>query len=331
MHSGLDRTINGVLLGCILVFLFNIPVSAQVSVGNQIPLPVIFELDPTYAQFVSSNLCVRGDKHGISLVNLDTGEQLQQLLPDQSISVLKRNPHRFGEVLAGTWDGRLFRLVLKDNELELSEFDEIAHSEIMIPHQIMFHPEKTDRLILADYRHLFLCTVKEGKIHIDNTLTPGDPDVMIALVFPDNRSADWFIVSAPQEKRYRGNWDTGKLVDITGKMLEYGYTVGKSGTSFLPRGDFDQYLYINYMSARPTSIIRHPSRPMTYYASTIGTAPLKISVDSRNFYTLEFLASNRMLTFSVDVVPTDTDRLLITTNKTVQFSTDAGATWNTID
>lgn len=329
MHSGFNINIIAFLLGCLVVLSTGCPASAQIGVGDQFSLPVVFEMDPTYAQFMSPTRCVKGDKDGLALVNLESGEEIQRVLENDSISVLMRNPHRFGEVLAGTWSGKLFRVRLDGDILDIDEIKGLWESPVRVVHSIVFHSEDPEQVIVADYNKLCICKLDGLKLQCMKTRSPDDSEALITMIVPDIRSKDWFMVAATGEKRYRGNWDTGKLDNISGKILEYGYNLKKSGVSFLPRGDFDQYLYIDFIPARPTSIIQHPSNPMIYYASAIGTSPLKITVDSRNFYNLDFIAPNRMLTFSIDVDPTNESHLLITTYKSVQVSTDAGKTWKT--
>ena len=123
----------------------------------------------------------------------------------------------------------------------------------------------------------------------------------------------------------------GEVVNIPESILEYGYQVRKHGISYLARGENEEYLNISFITAHPTFIIRHPSQFNTFFAATIGIAPLKITVQANNHYTVDYLSENKFLTFSVDVDRSNPRNLLFSTSSSVQFSDDGGANWKVLE
>ncbi|MBN1295612.1 hypothetical protein JXA80_02450 [bacterium] len=312
-------------------WLFSGLVGAQIGVAEQMVLPLTFELRPLFAQFLSSELCLKGGSRDVVVIDLATGVSRQEILKNESVSIMMADPHRAGDILFATTGGKVYLARLEDETVTLTEMSVPSPWNLTVVHSILFDPMVPGRVLMADYESMAICSRTDASLQIQQSLPLPDPGGLICMVFPDHVDAGWFIVSAAEGKRFRGQWNSGHIENISGRIIEYGYTVVDHGIRFLPRGDFDTYFYLDYIPARPVFIKQHPVNKRMYYAATIGISPLRITIDSNNYYTLDYLAQNRMLTFSVDIDPANDQHIMFSTAASIQVSSDGGTTWKTIE
>ena len=304
---------------------------AQVLNDSPLPFHAPFMHRPVYAQFLSSEYVLKGGPEGLSLINIEKNQAVFSCLKDTGISAIMTNPHDTLEALVATDSGDVYSCRLNGESLELKKQNVIPSTGLNRVKTILFHQTKPGSVLMADETRIVHFSIQTGDLKTERIVTLGKDDEFIRFAFPDNLSPDWYLVATTFSGRFRGNWETGEIINIPERVLEYGFTVGKSGLKYFARGEFQEYLNIEVIGAHPTFVMQHPSDPQTYFAATIGTSPIRITFDEKNYYIITYLAENKILTFSVDVDRSNPVRMIFSTTKTVFFSDDQGLTWKPLE
>ncbi|MCD4653363.1 hypothetical protein K8T06_05455 [bacterium] len=286
-----------------------------------------FMLEPVYAQFLDSQHFLKGGKDGLHLVDIATGETIQRANQKDSISTMMSSPQKNGGIYFGTYNGGTYIAKLEEKTLKIKKLKGLGKSGLKIVKSILVHPKDPTRVIFADNHLIVLCKINEGKIQIQKKFELKNRESLISFVVPDHLDQNYFIVNAVMGNRYRGDWRGDLLEDIRDETLPHGYSIIKSCVRFIPIGKNAQYLITKYVSAQPVFMKLDYSKPRSYIAAAIGKASFRVTIDGSNYYKLTFLKTNQKLSFSVDIDPSDSNNLLLSTVDSVLFSADYGKSW----
>ncbi|MBN1880346.1 hypothetical protein JW823_09580 [bacterium] len=303
---------------------------AQVGMDSFVPTADSYRQRPMFAQFLSSDILIEGNETGLTLFDIKTNQNKETYLAGISICSMMANPHQSGQVLVGAENGDVYLCQIDAESLSIKKLEAISNSSLHMIKSILFHRTIPGKVLFADDTSIAFCRLSEESLTIERVVTLDTKQDFIVFLFPDNLSTDAFLISASSGGRYRGNWETGKIEDMPESVIEYGYQVKKKGVSYFPRGKNQEILNIKFINAQPTFILQHPTQSNVFLASTIGVSPLRITIDDRNHYDLDYFNENSFLTFSIDVDRNNVDRIIFSTEKRVFFSEDGGSSWRVL-
>ncbi len=307
-------------------------VNSQIRGQDSLPIAPPFYMRPNFAQFINSDYILMGNTEGLHVIEIESGSIVKTALEGVAISTMMGNPHKNGQVAIGTETGEVYFVSWINDELNLVKAEEIEDTSVNIVRSILYHVDKPDRIALADHRYIALGVYQDNQIDIQQVVHIDEPDKLTVMIFPDNTDSKWFLISTTQDGRFRVNWETGEIVSIPESILEHGYRTGQAGVSYFAWGDRQEFLNIRFLNNRAIYTKKHPTLSDTYLFATIGISPLRLTIDqtNRNHYTVDYLYSNRHLTFSIDVDRNNPERMIFTTSRGVLISHDEGQNWTRI-
>jgi len=320
---------------CLLLFLcsgYGLIASAQI---HKIPHHNIqeqtgdFKLLPVFAQFLDSQNFLKGDKDGVTVVEIESGKIVDKAVTEAPVATMFSSPLQGGGVYFSTLDGQVFIASLKDNKLLVSRLTGLEKSNLRVIKSILVHPKDPSRILFVDNHNVVLCRIDGSKIKIDKELHAKSDDSMFTFATPDHRDFAYFIVDAAAKDRFRGNWNGSSFENLKSETLPHGYTSSRSGIKFIPIGSNSRNLITSFIPAQPVFMKLDYSRPQSYLAATIGKSQLLVSIDRSNYYTLTYTNSKK-IAFSADIDPANSKNLLLSTMDSVLFSSNHGKSWKEI-
>jgi len=299
--------------------------------GIQMPPGEAFNYYSQSALFFTDDpdLVLWGDRKGMRLYNLSKKEVVSEKFKGMRVTALEVNPYRNTEALAGTYDGKFWKVIYNEEklELEVEEIDFWGTSPIDIIRRFIYHPTDENRIVACTYTTVYFSM--DGGITWDmvNPLViPWEFYSPIVIVVQDPDSIDTLLISGTQSQRFRCGWTDRKLVSVPQVAVPHGYKVFAKGESYVLIGDNAKILSLNFLSFRSFDVEVHPEDSKKFYMAGMGKSIICVE-RTKERYTLRFMNARLNITYSVDVCNNAPDSIVVTAPSGLFLSTDGGENW----
>ena len=332
----MNKMLKNLIVFTLVLFSSSLILNQTASAQHRVPnrgkraqmKPSDFVLKPVYAQFLDSYHFLRGDSDGLQVINIKSGEVVEELSKGKAISTMLSGPVGIG-VYSGTYEGEVYVTTFTDGKVKHEKIKGLEKTPIFILKTILINANDPTRVVFADPYRAVICKMNGTNARVLKTVKVSDQNSLINFAVQDHRKEEFFLLAATNGGKYRVNWTTGDIVEIRDESMPHGYSLQKYGSKFIPIGKNAEFLLTNYLETIPVFMKRLPDQPMSYLLAGIGKGPMRVTVEKNNFYNLQILTSNTM-TYSIDIDPANSKNMLISTTDAVRYKPASSRKWKTI-
>jgi len=285
---------------------------------------------PQYARFVSDNpnLIVWGGKDGLALYDIGAKSQVMTVLEKERVTALNVNPGDLSKGLVATGNGSVYSFSVENSQLAISPVESFDDAGLI--RNFHFNRQSPNMVLATDGKTIF--TSSDGGLTWDlNTpLIIPDPNQIITAIIDNFGYPGNYLISTTQKGRYMGKWGGNSLLAIPETSTPHGYCMESHGVNFISIGKYADFFTFNHLQLQLLdAVILNAADSPVLYGAGIGKSPIKYIKKGKRIF-IEYINPRLNLTYSIDVFPKDTARILVAADRGVYLTVNGGEDWSSV-
>lgn len=303
--------------------------STDVGTGTIIPN----ECAPYYAAFftnVAGNV-LWGASDGLKLINIDKQDVVAEDLKGIRILHVAVNPSDYNSSIVCAENGRCYWARFDEGKLKCELIPSLSSAPVDQIKFVVFNPKDESRILAVEDSKIYRTEDKGATWLINEPIVITEElGRSVVTAFSDPFRPANFIVATPGHGRLLGSWGSNEIRSIPEQAIPHGYVVSRQGMSYIPIGKNDEYLNLMNMDITPLHLVYLTKEPEQFYIAGMGKSPVSLTIKEKRYEVIH-MNQRLQLSFSVDIDHLNSDRLVLTHPEGIDFSTDRGVSWKTLE